>query len=161
MENSLKDLEVLQKYLSEEELKEIAKQVAYDAFKDSIGSGNPYSKDNIQYYIKYGAYEAVVKHAKENQLENISELSKDLSAKVAKIINNLQSYNIPYEDMVKEALEAHRETVIRKVEEVIKDACQDDGKYYQISSQVKDTIGEWIGDRLMVYLKESFKDEQI
>src|SRR5690606_24111057 len=119
MENSLKDLEVLQKYLSEEELKEVAKQVAYDTFKSSIGSSNPHSKDNIEFYIKHGAYEAVVKHAKENQLENISELSKDLNTKVARIINSLQVYNIPYTDMVKEALEANRGTVVRKVEEVI------------------------------------------
>ena len=60
--------------------------------------------------------------------------------------------------MVQEALEANKETVVRKVEEVIKEACQDDDRYYQISSQVKNTIGEWIGDKLMEYLKESFKD---
>ena len=84
--NSLKDLEVLQKYLSEDELKDVAKQVAYDTFRNSIGSGNVHSKDNIEFYIKHGAYEAVVQHAKENQLEDISELSKQLNTKVAKII---------------------------------------------------------------------------
>lgn len=157
MENSLKDLEVLQKYLSEDELKDVAKQVAYDTFRNSIGSGNVHSKDNIEFYIKHGAYEAVVQHAKENQLEDISELSKQLNTKVAKIIGSLQSYNIPYSNMVQEALEANRGTVIRKVEEVIKEVCQDDDKYYQISSQVKNTIGEWLGDKLMEYLKESFK----
>ena len=156
--NSLKDLEVLQKYLSEDELKDVAKQVAYDTFRNSIGSGNVHSKDNIEFYIKHGAYEAVVQHAKENQLEDISELSKQLNTKVAKIISSLQSYQIPYSNMVQEALEANKETVVRKVEEVIKEACQDDDRYYQISSQVKNTIGEWIGDKLMEYLKESFKD---
>lgn len=160
MENSLKDLEVLKKYLSEDELKDVAKQVAYDTFRNSIGSGNVHSKDNIEFYIKHGAYEAVVKHAKENQLEDISELSKQLNTKVAKIINSLQSYNIPYSNMVQEALEANKHTVVRKVEKVIKEVCQDDDKYYQISSQVKNTIGEWIGDKLMEYLKESFKDEK-
>ena len=118
MENSLKDLEVLKKYLSEDELKDVAKQVAYDTFRNSIGSGNVHSKDNIEFYIKHGAYEAVVKHAKENQLEDISELSKQLNIKVAKIINSLQYYQIPYSNMVQEALEANRSTIVRKVEKV-------------------------------------------
>lgn len=160
MNNSIKDLEVLSKYLSEEELKDIAKQVAYESFKNSIGSGNPHSKDNIEFYIKYGAYEAVVQHAKENALEDIFELSKQLNTKVAKIINSLQSYHIPYTELIKEALDANKDTIIKKVDEVLSDKLDESNKSYDaITSLVSEQLGYLMGDRLFEYFKQSFKED--
>lgn len=158
--NQIKDLEVLKKYLSDAELKEVAREVAYDTFKNAIGRNNSNSKENLEFYIKHGAYQAVVQHAKENSLEDISELSKQLNTKVAKIISGLESYQIPYSDMIKEALSANKETVIRKVDSILEEVCSNDDSYDSVSHKVKESIGDWLGEKLMGYLKESFKSEE-
>lgn len=149
------DLEVLSKYLSEDELKDVARQVAYELFKSSIGVDNPHAKVNLEYYIKHGAYEAVVQHATENGVVDIDELSKSLNTKVAKIITGLESYQIPYQNLITEAVQANKETIVRHVEETIKNAMEDTEKYNSIYQQVNSSIGEYLGDTLMNHLKES------
>src|SRR5690554_3560336 len=99
METKIKELDVLAKYLDEQELKEIAASAAYDLFKSSIGTLNEHGKENLDYYVKHGAYEAVRQHAQENEVD-MARLSKDLNTKVAKLISELRSYQIPYKHLL-------------------------------------------------------------
>src|SRR5690606_28800160 len=106
MENTqLKDLEVLSKYLSEEELKEVATQVARETFRNSMGVGNPHSKSNIDYYASQGAYLAVKEYAEENGEIDFEEMSKTLNSKVNALIKGLHTYQLKYEHIIEEAVE--------------------------------------------------------
>lgn len=158
METAIKDLEVLSKYLSEEELKDVAKQAAYDMFVRTLGKDNPHSKDNLDFYIKHGAYQAVVQHASENEVD-IQELSKSLNARVAELINGLQSYQIPFEHLISEAVEANRKTIETKVNTVLEELVTDDEKYDSVYQQCVNGIGEHLADVVAEQLKASFTKE--
>jgi len=58
--SNINDLEVLSKYLSEEELKEIAKDVAFAHFSSKLKESNPYAKSNLEFYNNFAdAYKYV------------------------------------------------------------------------------------------------------
>lgn len=155
METPIKDLEVLSKYLSEEELRDVAKQAAYDVFVRTLDKDNPNSKDNLDFYIKHGAYQAVVQHASENEAD-IQELSKSLNTKVAKLIMGLKSYQIPFQDLIKKAVEANRKTIETKVNTVLEELVTDDEKYDGVYRQCVNGIGEYLADVVAEQLKASF-----
>lgn len=158
METAIKDLEVLSKYLSEEELKDVAKQAAYEMFVRTLGKDNPHAKDNLDFYIKQGAYQAVIQHASENEVD-IQELSKSLNTRVARLINGLQSYQIPFDRLISEAVEANRKTIETKVNTVLEELVTDDEKYGGVYQQCVNGIGEHLADVVAEQLKASFTKE--
>lgn len=160
MENAqLKDLEVLSRYLSEEELKEVAREVAYTSFKDSIGSGNPHSKANIDYYISQGAYQAVKEHAEAHEEIDFKEMSKVLNSKVNALIKGLHLYQLKYEHIIEEAVENRAGDIKRKVDDLITQFLDDEESYSGIYKKVEQDLGYFLGEHLMTHLKESFTKE--
>lgn len=159
METKIKDLDVLAKYLDEQELKEIAASAAYDLFKSSLGTLNEYGKKNLDYYMKYGAYEAVRQHAQENEVD-IARLSKNLNTRVAELISELKSYQIPYEHLLDAALVANKETIERKVNSVIDRLVTDDEKYDSVYRACTERVGEVIAEVVTAALKNFYSKEQ-
>lgn len=161
MKTEIKDLEVLEKYLSEDELKEVAKQVAYESFRNSMGSGNPHNKSNIDFYAKYGAYEAVKQHISEGEFRE-EEFVEELKEKVSKIIKGLGWYEIPLQEVVQEVVEERKEEVRNRVDEVWKEWVskeeEDFGSLYSsISRSGADYISEYIIETFENSLKDKFQ----
>jgi cation transport regulator ChaC len=89
---TLQDLEVLERYLSEEELKEVAKDVARELFRSSLGGKNPHRRTNLDYYIGQGALQAVEEYMVDFDKE---ELASNLKARTKTIIKGMSVYNLP------------------------------------------------------------------
>ena len=164
MKTNIKDLEVLQKYLSEEELKEVAKQVAYESFRNSMGSGNPNNKSNIDFYAKYGAYEAVKQHITDGGFRE-EEFVDELRERVKGIIKRLSRYDVPLDSVVEEILEEKRDEVRVKVDDVWKEWVskeEDDfGSLYScISRSGADYISEYIIETFENSLKDKFQSKK-
>lgn len=160
MENTqLKDLEVLSRYLSEEELKEVASQVARETFRNSMGIGNPHSKANIDYYASQGAYLAVKEYAEENDEIDFKEMSKALNSKVNALIKGLQTYQLNYDHIIKEAVESRADDFKRKVDSIITQFLEDEESYSGVYKQVERDLGYILAEHLMTHLKESFTKE--
>jgi len=68
---NIDDLEVLKKYLSDDELKDIAKQVAFESFRRYLGNDNPNAKENYEYYAKYGALQSIIEYSKDFDNEEL------------------------------------------------------------------------------------------
>ena len=160
MNNKFQDLEVLSKYLDKSELKEIAKVVAYDAFKNNLGEQNPYAKTNIEYYIKHGAYQAVMQHATENCIE-IERLSKDLSIKVEEIIKKIDKYDLPktFNDLAIEILNEHKPTISKKMEELLQDFLEKD-EYGNAYKTFSSCLGDYLGDLVNEIFREHFQSKK-
>ncbi|HLS54065.1 MAG TPA: hypothetical protein VK031_08840, partial [Tissierellaceae bacterium] len=104
MKTNIKDLEVLEKYLSEEELKEVAKEVAYNAFKSSLGVENPFSASNLNFYTSQGAYEAVKQHITDNDFRE-EEFVEELRSRVSSVIKGLNYYQLPLDEVIEEVVD--------------------------------------------------------
>lgn len=161
MENKqLKDLEVLSRYLSEEELKEVATQVAREAFENSMGIGNPYSKANIDFYASQGSYLAVKEYAEENDKIDFEEMSKTLNSKVNALIKGLTTYQLSYEHIINEAVESRADDIKRKVDSIITQVLEDEESYTGVYKKVEQDLGYILADHLMSFLKESFTKDK-
>ena len=116
METNIKDLEVLQKYLTEEELKEVAKEVAYKTFSGTLGNSNPHNGANIEYYVTQGAYEAVKQYITEGGFKE-EEFVEGLKDKVKEIIEGLTWYRLPLDVVVEEIINKWLEEQMKLEEE--------------------------------------------
>lgn len=157
--SKIDDLEVLRQYLSEEELKEIAKNVAYETFKSSIGSYNSANrKSNYEWYLKYGALEAVKDHIKEFDAQFLAE---DLQNKMRKLIKSLTWYNVPdgYKTIAKEYIQNNRNLIDDKMEGFMRDFVNSK-EYPSAHSTFADTVGDSLGDMLYTMLEEKFKKDK-
>ena len=159
MNNNVKDLEVLSKYLSEEELKEVAREVARGAFMSTLGYSNPHNKANLDFYLKHGAYEAVRQFAEENSLIDYEEMSKTLNNKVNAVIKGLKSYSIPYQEIIKEQTESRAEDIKRQVDAVLSELLNDKESYSGVYKKVEGDLGYIIAERLMEHLKTSLLEK--
>lgn len=157
--NDIKDLEVLSRYLSEEELKEVAKDVAKGLFRNSMSPSNPHAKDNIDFYAKHGAYLAVKEYAEANDEIDFKEMSKSLNKKVDGIIKGLQSYQLGYDHILKEAVENRREDIQRRVDEILNNFLQDEETYSGVYKRLEGDLGYVIAEHLMEHFKKSFNVE--
>lgn len=161
MENTqLKDLEVLSRYLSEEELKEVASQVARETFRNSMGIGNPHSKANIDYYASQGAYLAVKEYAEENDEIDFKETSRALNGKVNALIKGLSLYQLNYDPIIQEAVENRAGDIKRKVDDLITQFLEDEESYSGVYKKVEGELGYILAEHLMTHLKESFTKDK-
>ena len=154
MEHEIKDLDILSKYLSEEELKEVAKSVAYKAFSSHMGVSNPHNKVNLDYYAGHGAYLAVKQHLTDGEIE---EFGADLKVRVKGMIGGMQSYQLPteFKDLVKEAVTANREVIQTKVNQLVKQFLDNPTKYDSAFGELTNYIGELMSELLLTSLKEN------
>lgn len=157
--NDIKDLEVLSKYLSEEELKEVAKDVAKELFRNSMSLSNPNAKSNVDFYAKQGAYLAVKEYAEVNDEIDFKEMSKSLNKKVDGVIKGLQSYQLGYDYILNEAVENRREDIQRRVDEILNNLLQDEENYSGVYKRVEGDLGYVIAEHLMEHFKKSFNVE--
>ena len=157
--NDIKDLEVLSKYLSEEELKEVAKDVAKGLFRNSMSPSNPNTKSNVDFYAKHGAYLAVKEYAEANDEIDFNEMSKSLNKKVDGIIKGLKSYELGYDGVVNQAVENRRVDIERRVDEILNNLLQDEESYSGVYKKVEGDLGYVIAEHLMEHLRKSFNTE--
>lgn len=156
MSNTIKDLEVLEKYLSEEELKEVARSVAFDAFKNSIGSINSENrKSNYEWYLKQGALEAVREHISDF---DANSLTKDLQKKTKELIQKLTVYQLPdtYQKIAKEYIENNKHIIEDKMQKIMQNFVNKED-YNTAYSTFQEFIGERFGDLLYSLLEKEFK----
>jgi len=153
--NEVKDLEVLSKYLSEEELKDIAKDVAYNHFSSKLKESNPHAKSNLEFYIGQGALQAVQQYGHEIDFDFHAQELKD---KTSKLIKGLRDYNLPdnYQEIAKQTVEEHREEIQNRMKEKIAEFVNGD-KYPSLYSTFEQCVGEQLGDLLYSMLEEKFK----
>jgi hypothetical protein len=152
---TLQDLEVLERYLSEEELKEVAKDVARELFRSSLGEKNPHRRTNLDYYIGQGALQAVEEYMVDFDKE---ELASNLKARTKTIIKGMSVYNLPdnYIQIAKDEIEASKEMIKDKINKYINDFVNGTeypnsyGKFYEI-------LGEQLGDVVYSILGKEFK----
>lgn len=159
MKTEIKDLEVLEKYLSEDELKEVAKQVAYESFRNSIGSGNPHNKSNMDFYAKYGAYEAVKQHITDGGFRE-EEFVDELRERVKEVIKGLSKYDVPLDSVVEEILEEKRDEVRVKVDDIWREWMnKDEDNYDSLYSYIKRSGAEYISEYLIETFEESIRNK--
>ena len=154
----VQDLDILSKYLSEEELKEIAKQVAYDKFSSYLGKDNPHRGNNYEYYIKYGALESVREHMKDF---DVQELTGMLKHRVSVIIKNMQYYQLPdeYKEIAKQYMVDNKSIITSKIDKLLEDYVNSED-YYSCYSSFKDYVGEVFGEILYTMLEDRFKSKK-
>jgi uncharacterized membrane protein YheB (UPF0754 family) len=150
--NQANDLEVLSKYLSEEELKVIAKEVAYAHFSKHLSESNPHSKSNLDYFIGKGALQAVLQYG--------TELNFDFHAKekVSKLIKGLSRYELPdtYTKIAVEQIESQKEEIQSRMKELVSNFVNG-GDYPSVYGTFTEKVGEQLGDMLYSLLEEKFK----
>lgn len=154
---ALQDLEVLEKYLSEEELKEVAKDVARELFRSSLGNKNPHRKTNLDYYIGQGALQAVEEYMVDFDKE---ELASDLKTRTKSIIKGMSVYNLPdtYIQIAKEEIENSRQLIKDKINKYIEDFVN--GTEYPNSyGKFSEVLGDQLGDTVYIILEKAFKKE--
>jgi FtsZ-binding cell division protein ZapB len=153
--SNINDLEVLSKYLSEEELKTVAKEVAYAHFSSKLKEDNPYAKSNLEFYIGQGALQAVLQYG--NEL-NFDFHAQELKEKTSKLIKGLQNYQLPntYTEIAKEQIESQREEIQNRMKQMISDFVNG-GDYPSTYSTFTQAVGEQLGDMLYTLLEEKFK----
>lgn len=156
--SSLKDLEVLEKYLSEDELKNVAKEVAYNHFAKSLQEHNPYAKSNLEFYIAQGALQAVLQHGEKLDFDFHA---KELKEKTSNLIKGLQSYQLPnsYTTIAEETVEEHREEIQNRMKEKIT-SFVNGGDYLSLYSTFEQKVGETMADLLYNLLEEKFKSKE-
>lgn len=108
--SNIKDLEVLQKYLSEDELKEVAREAALSYFKSRLGSQSSHAKSNLDFYIGQGALQAVLQYGAEI---NFDFHAQELKEKTSKLISEMRKYDLPdtYREIAEEQIESQREEI--------------------------------------------------
>ena len=154
--SKIKDLEILKQYLNEDELKSIAKEAAYDLFKNSIGPDNPNRKDNIEWYAKQGALLAM----KESMTDlDLSELQSTFNTKVNSVIKKIDYYNISddFNKMLQTALIKHKENVENKVNELIAAKINNDSDMNSIYNKCNESVADAFSDILYNAVELHFK----
>lgn len=151
------ELEVLSKYLTTEELKEIAKEVAKEAFKSSIGAENPHSKENIQYFTIQGAMMAM-----RDAIDPIrSELQPHFNDRILKAINGLSYYSIignktyRLDEMINNALSVHETEITKRVNKIIEDGYLNPGAKY--SDELYRAVYDRVGDNVNQIINEALE----
>ena len=154
--SNINDLEVLSKYLSEEELKEIAKDVAFAHFSSKLKESNPYAKSNLEFYIGQGALQAVLQYGEEL---NFDFHAQELKEKISSLIKSLQTYQLPntYTKIAEEAVENSRDAIQDRMKELISKFVNE-GEYPSIYGTFQDKVGEKLADLLYTLLEEKFRE---
>lgn len=155
--SSIKDLQVLEKYLSEEELKEVAKEVAKNAMQNSLGEQNPYAKNNAEFYMKEGFLLALYKELETDQIYT-SELVDKLKEKVEREIFKMSFYQLPplFNKIVEQAIAENESVIKEKINSLTSDFVNSEN-YPSAWGTFKDHIGEQLGDMLYGLLEQKFK----
>jgi len=155
---SIQDLEVLKNYLSEEELKEIAKDVARETFKSSLGEANPHRKSNLEFYIKQGALQAVEEYMVDFDK---TELAQDMKEKTKVLIKDLSQYQLPdtYRKIAEETIETERTVIEDKIKYFISNFVNSDN-YDSVYASFQDKVGEKMADLLYSLLESNFKKKE-
>lgn len=159
METNITDLEVLSKYLSDEELKEVAKDVAKEQFRRAMHPSNPSSDSNVDFYAKQGAYLAVKEYAEENDKIDLESLSAELNKKINGVIKGLNFYQLDCNEIVKEAVENRRGDITRRVDDIITQLLADEESYAGVYKKVEGDLGYIIAEQFMEHLRNSFKQK--
>ena len=156
----VKDLEILSKYLSDDELKDIAKNAAYDLFKGSISQeDNKYAKDNISYYITQGAMMAMA-----DAIEPIkTELQEGFNERIIRAIKELSIYSLignktyGFDPIITDAIQAHKEAIKAKVDEIVNHVINDDCDSDSLYGKTQDTIGNVFAEMLTDMLRAKYE----
>lgn len=155
MENKVEDLSVLERYLTADELKEVAKQVAYNCFANNLSRSNPHAKTNLEFYIGQGALNAVLQYGEELDFDFHA---KELKEKVSKLIQKLSDYSLPttYQELAKEYVLENKEVIENKMKSLLETYINGttwDSAYTTFEQK----IGETMADLLYGMLEEKFK----
>jgi len=161
--SSIKDLEILSKYLDEDELKEIAKNAAYDLFKGNlaIGEDSHYKKENLTYYCIQGAMLAM-----KSSIEPIkSELQTDFNKKVKQAINKLSLFDLQYKEwsnlseIVNASLDIHRKDIQERIDQIISENYLSKTNNYndKLYTAVFDAVGEVVSNTISDALKMKYE----
>ena len=157
--SKIEDLEILKQYLSENELKEIAKEAAFSLFKSHIGPDNPHKKDNIEYFAKQGALLAMQEAMTDLDL---SELQSTFNSKINSIVKKLDWWSIykEFDKPLQAAINNNKETIENKVNEVIALKVNNDSEMDSIYSKCNESIADTFGDILYNAVELHFKKKE-
>lgn len=153
----VKELEVLEKYLCEKDLREVAIRVAYDAMKDSLGKENPYAKTNAEYFMREAFLQGINKHLG-NDTVFTSEIIEISKKKIKKQISSTQRYQLPrrFDELVEKAIESNEDKIKEKINSIADDFVNSDD-YFSAHQRFTDAIGQNVGDLIYSLLEENFK----
>lgn len=153
----LKELDVLSKYLSDDELKEIAKDVAKEEIHNYLGMQNLHRHTNFEFYVTHGAFEAVKEYASSFDKE---KLANSLNERVEQIIQNMQSYELPetYDEMVNEALKNNKDRIQFKIHKLVSRMINDEDEWPNLHSTFSNYVGGVFADLLYDILEKNFKE---
>ena len=157
MKTNIKDLEVLEKYLSKEELKEVAKEVAYDAFKSSLGVENPHSRSNLNFHLAKGAYEAVKQHITENDFRE-EEFVEELRSKVSSVIKGLNYYELPLGEVIGEVVDEKKGEIRDRIDKVWEEVVNDESDTFNsLHDRIRYRASDYIQDYMVEIFEESLR----
>lgn len=153
--SNIQDLEVLQKYLSEDEFKEVAREAALTYFKSRLGSQSPHAKSNLDFYIGQGALQAVLQYGAEL---NFDFHAQEIKEKTSELISEMSQYNLPttYREIAEQQIESQREEIQDRVKQLVSDFVNG-GDYPNAYKTFESEVGEKLGDLLYSLLEKEFK----
>jgi len=156
MNNTIKDLEVLERYLSQDELKAVAKEVAYKAFESSIGKYNSeHRKSNYEWYLKQGALEAVREHISDFDAKDLAENLRD---KTLTLIKKLDRYDLPnnYNEIAKQHIEENKSIITDKINQHLTDFVNNEKEFSYKGAY--NTFSEYIGQQMTDIIYRLFEE---
>jgi len=157
METEIKDLELLSKYLSEEELKEVAKNVAASKMSLYFDAKNQNRKSNLEYYIQQGALLSVEECLSDFDKKELVSLLKE---KTIENIKSLQIYHLPnsYEQIAKDVIKENEQIIKDKMNLLISNFVNG-SEWDSMYNRFTKDLGDIFGDLLYSMLEKNFKKE--
>lgn len=157
----IEELDIVSKYLDQDDLEQIAKQAAYDLFKDTISiKNNKYARDNIEFYITKGTMLAMTQ-----ELEPIrKELQSTFNKKVLKAVEKLDSYDICKEEygftkILKDVIEINKPIIEEKITSILSELVNNDEAWGSIYSKVQTSIGDIFADVILSLIEGKYKSK--
>ena len=114
----IKGLDVLSRYLSEDELKEVAREVAKEEFSRYLREDNQYRQKNYEYFLKQGALLAIQDYITDFDKEKLVE---QFTEKISSLIKSLDKYMLPstYNEIAVEYINQNKSVITNKIDELI------------------------------------------
>lgn len=157
MKTEIKDLELLSKYLSEEELKDVAKNVAMEKMSVYFDEKNAHRKSNLEYYIQKGALLSVEECLSDFDKNELVSLLKE---KTINNIKSLRSYDLPrnYEQIAKDVIKENEQIIKDKMNSLISNFVNG-SEWDSMYNRFTRDLGDMFGDLLYSMLEKNFKKE--
>lgn len=153
----IKDLEVLERYLSQDELKEVAREAAKEAFSGYLREDNKYRQKNYEFFLKQGALIAIQDYISDFDKEKLTE---EFTSKISSLIKSLETYQFDsvYNEIAVSYINENKKIITDKIDSLLSDFVNSNN-YSTAYSTFQQIVGDSFGDLLNSLLEEKYKKQ--